>query len=70
MFENVCDFPDLCTVICEGNPLIFALVVDFVSMGFVLRFHFNFSMRGRGNILLLATVRIFCHSVFFFYFLV
>jgi hypothetical protein len=70
MFENVCEFPDLGTVICEGNPLIFAFVVYFVSMGFVLRFHFNFSMRERGKLLLLAMVRIFCHSVFFFSFLV
>jgi hypothetical protein len=64
MFEKVCDFSDLGTVICEGKPFFFALVVDFVSLGFVLRFHFNFSMRGTGNLLLLVMVRIFCHCFF------
>jgi hypothetical protein len=34
MFKEVGDFPDLGTVVCEGNPY-FALVVDFISFGFI-----------------------------------
>jgi hypothetical protein len=53
--EKACDFFDLGTVISEGNPF-FALVVEFVSLGSVLRFLFQFSVTGRGNLLLLAMV--------------
>jgi hypothetical protein len=35
MFGKACDFPGHGTL-CEGNPF-FALVVDFVSLGFILR---------------------------------
>jgi hypothetical protein len=42
MFEKVCDFPDLGLVVCKGDPF-FALVVDFVGLGFVLHFLFQFS---------------------------
>jgi hypothetical protein len=37
MFGMACDFPGLGTPMYEGNPF-FALVVDFVSVGFILRF--------------------------------
>jgi hypothetical protein len=45
MFEKVCDFPDLGTVMCEVNPF-FYFVVDFVSLGFVLRFLFQIINEG------------------------
>jgi hypothetical protein len=37
MSEKVCDFPDLGTVVREGDPF-FALVVDFVGFSFILHF--------------------------------
>jgi hypothetical protein len=42
MSEKVCDFPDLGTVVCKGDPF-FALVVDFVGLSFILHFLFQFS---------------------------
>jgi hypothetical protein len=42
MFEKVCDFPDLGTVVWKGDPF-FALVVDIVCLGFILHFLFQFS---------------------------
>jgi hypothetical protein len=37
MSEKVCDFPDLGTVVCKGDPF-FALVVGFVVLSFILLF--------------------------------
>jgi hypothetical protein len=69
MFEQVCDFPDLGAVISEGNP--FCALVVYVLAGVLLcKFDFSFLMRDREKLLLFAVVRIVCHSVFFFLFLV
>jgi hypothetical protein len=36
MFKEVGDFPDLGTVVCEGNP--FFALVDFIGFSFILFF--------------------------------
>jgi hypothetical protein len=64
MFEKVYDFPDLGTVVSGGDPF-FSFVVYVLARVLMCMFDFSFLKRERGNLLLLAMARIFCHYVFF-----
>jgi hypothetical protein len=64
MSEEVCDFPDLGTVVSEGDPF-FALVVDFVGLSFILHFLFQFSNERMGESVIVCYGKDFLQFFFF-----